>query len=550
MISNLQRRRRKVERELEESLKAGGRYVDCSVLLRVVERYEHGDELIEGLPRLRVVRQHRFGGVVDRLTQPRRFVAPGASPQIWYCSEKQAPLIIHGDDVDARLLVQGSMGSGKTTAGVQWAWFRGMYRMGQGEATIGITAPTGPRLEAIKTTLGGSRWSGAGLWPSTWWEPKFHQDTGILPTVLGVSYQFISTHKVSSTEGSRLQGFNWSDLLADELQDSLSEYAPMESRLRAARDGTPKIFASVTSKDAADWRDFKSRLISTKRWTERRLIGPESPFIHPDYWEQQKDVLTERDYQRMVLAMDVASEKRVYYSWDREKNLRQIPAIGAKDVTESVMRRRIRLPQIKMLGGYDPGNLVDATELLRVFEVKDEGLVWFVVGELVTEGRRTEQHMLKLATMLRDKWGLQGGPEDGEIFVHADPYGKSEAKPDKDVFRIMTDMRVKNAPAAYSKDGTGTGVIKVEARISMLNRLLCNERGIRKLFIACNDQGQPAAPMLVKALESMERDAAGNAEWQKKGTSADLSHYPAALALGLWPLEKLSTESVVRSGAA
>lgn len=549
MRSNLLQRRRKVENAYEANLRPGAEYADCGVLLRVVERYEHGDELLPGRPRLRVIKEYRFGGILDRRMQPRHFIAPSANPQIWYCSERQAPLIIHGDDIDARLLVQGSMGSGKTTAGVQWAWFRGMYRMGQGEATIGITAPTGPRLEAIKTTLGGSRWSGAGLWPSTWWEPKFHQDTGILPTVLGVSYQFISTHKVSQTEGSRLQGFNWSDVLADELQDSITEYAPMESRLRAAHDGTPKIFASVTSKDSADWRDFKSGLLASKRWTERRLIGTESPFIHPDYWEQQKDVLTEREYQRMVLAMDVASEKRVYYSWDRSQNLRQIPRIGARDVTESVLRKRLRIPMLKILGGYDPGNIVDVTELLRVYEVRDEGLIWMVIGEHVTDGRRTEQHMHQLIQKLQSHWGVQG-QGDGEIFIHADPYGKSDSKPDKDVFRIMDGMSVKNAPAQYSKDGTGTGNIKVEARISMVNRLLCNERNARKLFIACDDHGQPSAPMLVKALESMERDAAGNPEWQKKGTSADLSHYPAALALALWPLEKLSTESVVRVGAA
>jgi hypothetical protein len=60
--------------------------------------------------------------------------------------------------------------------------------------------------------------------------------------------------------------------------------------------------------------------------------------------------------------------------------------------------------------------------------------------------------------------------------------------------------------------------------------------GNRRLLVACDDTGRPAAPALVKALESMERNAEDRGEHEKKNGD-DLSHWPAAVGYALWQIE-------------
>src|SRR5690606_25125431 len=103
--------------------------------------------------------------------------------------------------------------------------------------------------------------------------------------------------------------------------------------------------------------------------------------------------------------------------------------------------------------------------------------------------------------------------------------------------------------AAYNAKGEGKGRVPKEARIEMVCRLLCNAAGERRLFVACDERRQPAAPRLVAALELSERDEAGKAETQRKNKQ-DLSHWPAALGYALWPYERLREFQGVRASGA
>mgnify|MGYP001584856404 CR=1 FL=1 len=93
--------------------------------------------------------------------------------------------------------------------------------------------------------------------------------------------------------------------------------------------------------------------------------------------------------------------------------------------------------------------------------------------------------------------------------------------------------------------------IKRRQRIDLVNTLLSAtaEVGeVRRLFVAvrsgflfrkfpeAEQDGKPAAPMLVKAFETMEFNAAGKAETEAKDAD-DLSHWPAALGYALWQVE-------------
>ncbi len=541
MLGNVTWRRRKAEREIGETLFAHDRFVDCGLVLRVVEASPEGRELIAGKPKLRVLREHRYGGIVDTRAAEPHFVGPSARPVVWYCSEDQERVLLHDDDVALRQLVRGSMGAGKTTTGAMWLWLRVIEWMGHRDATVGVTAPTTPRLDEVKRVIGGSRWNGSGLWPKSWWH--WHERSGILSTCLGVSLHFTSTHQTSADAGSRIQAFNWFASYNDELQDYFEVDGDIDARGRAAPGGRYKRFASVTVKDHAGWRTFRDRITQSPVWKVQTLLGPRSPFIAPSFWDQLKSTMSPREYDRKVLAREVGPERMVYTQWSREHNLRMIPSIGARDVTEQVLRRRLNAPLRMILGGHDPGKLVDVTELVKIYDINGEGIVYFVVGEVETKQTTAEQHADSLAKVLQSKYACQMRPGEEQIHIRCDPYGASDRRPDKDVYKIFKRMGFDIMAAEYSKAGTGTGMIKVEARVEMLNRLLCNYAGERRLFVACDEKRVPAAPKLVEALEQMERDEMGNAEWQRKG-EGDLSHYVSGLSYALWPFEKEATQKV------
>jgi hypothetical protein len=131
-------------------------------------------------------------------------------------------------------------------------------------------------------------------------------------------------------------------------------------------------------------------------------------------------------------------------------------------------------------------------------------------------------------------------PDSPVALIRADPYGDTESKdrPHKSVYTVLRSAGFDVRPAAYGRNGTGPGPVPKEAGIEMVNSLFCNAAGERRLFVACDDSRQPAAPKLVDAIEMSERDEAFKAERYRKGTQADLSHYPATVRYALWAVER------------
>ncbi|MBP8235986.1 MAG: hypothetical protein KAY22_27225, partial [Rhizorhabdus sp.] len=196
--------------------------------------------------------------------------------------------------------------------------------------------------------------------------------------------------------------------------------------------------------------------------------------------------------------------------------------------------------------GHDPGSAKAGTVLLRAYQLPGEpDWSWWVVGEMMTRNETSEQHAVKAMARCKSL-GVNVHADGDRAHVRADPYGKNAKQPDKDVYRVWSRVGFDIRAAQYSEAGTGTGQIKVEARIEMICRLLCDASGRRRLYVDVDDQGQPVAPMLVNALESSERDEAGRAESERKDDT-DLSDLPSALSYALWPFEKESAEGI-RSG--
>src|SRR5262245_19194442 len=91
------------------------RYVNTDVLLRVVRLDPNGDLTVDSGRRVRVIREHRWGGWVDTKSARPDVVGGAADTErtAWLCSEAQEPLIMHDDARALGQLVIGSEGSGK-----------------------------------------------------------------------------------------------------------------------------------------------------------------------------------------------------------------------------------------------------------------------------------------------------------------------------------------------------------------------------------------------------------------------------------------------------
>lgn len=528
---------RKSQKALAEELKRPDRFVDMTVLLRVVEHDPDGIEYLPGKPRLRVLREHTIGGIVDTAQSPPAFCGVSEAPVVWYCSAASEPIILHDDALPSRIMEEGAMGAGKTTDMAQWLGVRGILFTGQ-MVEMGGTAPTTTRLGEFKRAV-------MDLWPRSWWRWKERDQTFTLAN--GVVLRMVSTHQASATEGSPIQGFNWAAVANDELQDSTRVDGDIEARGRDAPENRYYRFATVTLKDDAEWREFRDRVRAEKHpktgaamWHFVRKAGVDSPFIDADWWEQLRSRMTEDEYARKALAEDRPSADLLYgREWSHADNIRPIPVMGAKDVT-AVELARFGYGNCAILGGHDPGETCHATELLKAYQFPNErDPVWFVVGEVVTDGT-TEAHGIELADFVKTRWGHQ----TGSVVLHIDPHSNGAEndsdRPDLTVTRRLQNMGFVVRQAAYQEGKAAPARIGRTARADMVRTLLKSAlivRGAnhRRLFVACDPQTRvPVAKRLVEAFESLKKGADHNG---KKG-KGDKTHFPAALGYALWKIEK------------
>lgn len=550
-------RRREFQRWLDEETASPTRYVDAHVRLHVVAKDPEGKETNPA--KLKRLRTHELGGWIDTQWSPPRLMpeCEYGEGQDWYCSEEQEKLAFHADDAPIGKLALGGMGAGKTSAGVIWVYLRWLESIDErtrlwtqalkaAEETNtsptskpiegGITAPTAARLKIVIDEI-------TAKFPAPWFH--FSSTDSLFTMCDGSLVRCVSTYRQSASQGSRLQGFNWAWWLGDELQDQLVEYIHIIARLRSKADGRAKRLATATEKDSPEWRTFKASLFGSGDWVTHSMLGPRSPFIAQAHWDSMKRQLTERNYRRLVLAEDMPSEGRVYFGWDRTVSLRPLP-LGAKKITSLVLGKKTGDQRHALLAGHDPGSLKGATIYLDAYEIRGiADPVWWVRGETLHK-RQTTQRSARDILAHAKKQGLNVQNGGSVVHVRAMPVGQSEDNPSEDLYRIFRAEGLDVRASQYRKDGTGTGVIKKEDRIEVVNWLF--ESG--RLFVECDDRGRPVAPKLVEALEMLERDHRGKAESGPKNES-DITDCPAALGYALWPFEKSSSSALrdeVRAG--
>lgn len=550
-------RRRQMQRNLADQVHAVDRYVDAHVRLHVVAKDPAGIETDPA--KLKELRVHSFGGWIDTKCSPPRLMSGSifaadtecelGEGHDWYCSVDQEPLILHRG-VRAGLLALGGMGAGKTTAGVMWTYLRWLEHVGLYEEG-GITAPTQTRTDLVMREL-------FNLFPSNWYH--YTSSDGVLTLCDGTLIRAVSTYRQSASQGSRIQGFNWSWWLGDEMQDQLDEWIHIQARLRSARDGRGKRLATATAKDSPAWRSFRDSL-SPIDWTTHSMLGTASPFVAAEHWEKMRRGTSSNTYKRLVLAMDLPSERATYPAWSREHSLILVPELGWTDVTESELR--IYGPNRALLVGHDPGTLWDVSLPIRAY-VKNQHLAayhrgkarpfWVVRGEVNTEQSTTEAHIAKLLRYANERHlNLRTGdgrldPHGKQMLVRADPAGNNDNRTDKSVYTQFANAGIHIKPAAYNATNDGHGRVPKDAGIELVNTLFCAESGEKRLFVERLPDGRPSAPKLVESIESAERDSDGKAETTRKGAT-DLSHWTAALRYALWAIERPRLKQLAKEQA-
>ena len=195
-----------------------------------------------------------------------------------------------------------------------------------------------------------------------------------------------------------------------------------------------------------------------------------------------------------------------------------------RDITASVIRERYGDKAGRQyLIGQDFGALVTCSVVLKCFAgpggMKDRQ--WWVIDEITSYGEYSDKHARKL----RQKY------DPAEVLVVADPAinTKDGDRSDYTLFRNEGIDIVRAAdPTRLTK----------RARIAMVNSLLEDATGARRLFIDADGGGSPLAPKLVHALRAQEYDDQGNPETGRKNYS-DTTHWPCALGYGLYPFESI-----------
>jgi hypothetical protein len=547
MLSNRTYRKRAQERailtdKVEEyaSRAETGRYVDVGVELRIVEQDPNGEELIPGMPRMRLVGDPmQFGGIADIKAVPPVIVGPSPDPIVWHVSRAQAEVLLHYDERKLAQLVYGSEGAGKSRTLAYWHYFQWIAHFGEGREG-GQTAPTGQRLEFVRAEM-------LKIYPPEWF--RYYIADERFEFCDGTRVQLVSTHRQSAAQGSPIQGFNWSWCGRDESQDQLDVHEDIESRGRSAKHGRYHQLATATAKDDSDWRTLRDSLVSSGRWERRQMSIFQSPFVAREFIDTKKDTMSPREFLRRYgredgSIDDLPPELAVYPSWSRKESLVQMPDIGWIDVTARELAGQ-GVGNLSFLVGHDPGAMFDVSIVLKAYAWPGRALpTWVVIDEITTERTTTEQHVATLLDRMRTRWGANLLDRYGKttttgpcMFVRADPYGNNDSKPDRSCYTLFRNEGIRISPAVYNDAGDGPGRVPKREGIEVVNTLLCNARELRRLYVAADARGVPVAPRLVKALESSELDDHGNAETEKKNEK-DQSHWPAALRYALWAIER------------
>lgn len=483
--------------------------------LRVWRRDADGPYPSELLPQV-------YGGTYDRYLADYVEDDEAPEPQEISVHPGQLPLVTYQPNGKMRCIFLGGPGSGKTRGLAIWAVLRALEQPNSACLVVGATSE---RLTVVWDAL-------LDVLEPTGWIVDRQDVRHRMVLANGSSFVGKTGKEPSRAIGTGIQGLSCDRCIVDEIQN-VSQRAIQDSQERGRRAGTA--FCLLGGATLVDGNAFFLRTLADYKKNPRaevlRLNPLENSFVEPEYWERFRQDYSERDWRQRIMSEELPPERLVYSSYNHAENVRPRPKVGDleyEDITMTLTRRYGGT--YRFIFGHDFGVLCSATEILKAYRHRPTGQIhWWVIDEIWSGSHTgTEGHAQKLANAY---------PVD-EFFVSADPainVGREHA--DRSDYAIMRSFGIHVERAS-------TKTIMVKGRVAMVNGLLCNVKGIRRLFIDCDSGGRPRAPKLVESFLASEYDDWGNAENVRKNYQ-DPTHWPSALAYGLWPWEQIAAPRTI-----
>ncbi len=494
-----------VSEKARKSLLVEGRYFDMGFRFRVWVRGAKGPEAAELLPRV-------YGGVYDRLRA--RYVAPPVNVREIPVTRAQVEFCTSTDEGIIREMLLGAPGAGKTFAlgalGARWFLERP-------NSTWGAVGATNDRRMILWNRF-------LSLFSPFGWVEECPEKQKEIRLYNGTIVQVIAAAAPSKQTGSPIQGRDWSGALVDEHQ-SIGKESHQEIDARGRRAGKKyRVCSSATNQThLAEFRVELERFKLNQNHRIHRVPGKENPFVDPEFYEGLRSRYSARDYEALIEGKDVPLESLVYHQFSYTNNVRPRMAHGV-DITKRLTKQIVGRAY-PYIGAQDFGVLVNATEILKAYEDPEtKEPRWWVVDEIASVREIAQSHARKI---------LRKYPSDA-ILIIADPH-------------LNTSDADKSDYAAFRNEGLDIvrareGKIAIEARVSMMNALLCDADGVVRLHVDVDKHGEAVAPKLVQAFLTETRTPDGRTEG-RKNLADDWSHYPSAVGYGLWKFERLRAKA-------
>jgi len=500
------------------------------VLARLEALERRSSELIDIGARVRIYRRDASGGedkavpdalmpqVYGGLYHPgrRAYIGPPRKPVEF------SALPVHRQVIEAserRVLFLGAPGSGKTEEAVLLAVLACLEYPGK---KGGFVAPTAPKLQ-----VGYDKFLKL-VQPLGWVKRTTSAARGNVLSVTLINdatAQFVAAKRQGEATGSPLAGFDWHWAREDE-QQYMEDRDTYEVDARGRVNANYKVRSSATNEPR---HEFQARVKAYGTNPDQRVIrfsGYDNVFTPLSHWEAMKrGGMTDADFRRWILCEDVPQDGRVYPEFSYQESVQPLPQAG-REITAELTAAKYGTPY-SFVVGTDFGRQVNCSTVLVAFAApgKDER-VWYAVGEIVTRDQTTDWHAAEIK-----KWFSKRGLDVGRAIIIGDPH-TNEKESDRSDYTILRNHGL-NAVRANSG-----GRISRKHRYAMVNTLLRDATGKRRLFLAANELGQPNCTKMAQSLGSLLYAANGEAEAHGKDGDRDLTHYTDAPGYGLYVFEK------------
>lgn len=339
----------------------------------------------------------------------------------------------------------------------------------------------------------------------------------------GTLLQFRATAKQSAAAKSPIAGLDWHWCVPDEEaymdDDAVRE---IEARGRIAADY--QIFSSATNEPI---HAFQMRLLRRKSEPTSLVVrysGPDNCFTPLEHWEALKSSFSDEDYARYVECKDVPREGRVYPAFDYEQNTAPLPPI-ARDCTARDVYDKYRARGVEYVVGWDPGSTMSASVIMKCYDAGGTDRHWFILDEVSTRDATTEFHGRDLSA-----WFQKQGIPLAKVIVIGDPHENKET--DRSDY-----MQMQRFGFAAVKRSNGGETIERKHRIAMVNALLKDATGRRRLYLAAGPTGIPKATKTAESLGHLMYTYRGDIDFKGK-TAYNLAHWTDAPGYGLFPFER------------